>query len=103
MNNLATLSKRILEADDYPLLIRLPAWSLIRRLLLFFFAGTALLTMSFTLLAIVAIPVLVYWGYLYALYCHVWKRYCLSRFYTRAAVVCAVMLSIGLRIGLYFL
>ncbi len=102
-NKLARLSERILMASDDPRLIRLPAWQLLGRLLLFFAVGTLLLTLSFSLLAMVTIPVLLYWSYLYYLYCHVWHRYRLSRAYTVCAPVLALVLAAFLRYVLYIL
>ncbi len=102
-SRMANLSHRILSADHSPLLIRLPARMLISRLLLFLAGWIPLLTMISTPLAIVAIPVLVYWSYLYYLYCHIWKRYRLSRFYTVSAPLVAIALALGLRYILFLL
>ncbi len=100
---LARLSDDILSVGGYPLLIRLPASKLLGRLFLFFSVGTLLLALSFTLLAMVTIPVLLYWSYLYYLYCHIWKRFGLSRVYTVAAPLLAVVTAAGLRYVLYIL
>ncbi len=103
MHRLARLADDILSANETPLFILLPARQLISRLLLFFAVGALLLTLSLTILAIVAIPVLLFWSYLYMLYCHIWSRYRLSRFYIVAAPVLAAALAVGLRYALYIL
>ncbi len=102
-NNLAHLSDSILMANHPPLLIRLPAWQLMSRLLLFFAVGTLLLTLTFSLLAMVTIPILLYWSYLYYLYCHIWNRYRLSRVYIVAAPIFALSLAMIFRYLLYIL
>ncbi len=103
VSRLSRLTQDVLAADGSPRFILLPARRLISRLLLFFAVGTLLLTLSYTLLAIVTIPVLVFWGYLYVLYCHIWDRFCLSRVYTVGAPILAVVLSVALRIAIYSL
>ncbi len=86
-----------LLADGHPRLIYLPGWRLLGVLSLFFAVGTGLLTLTFSLWAIVAIPVLVYWSYIYVLFGHVWTRYCLSRVYLVVTPFAALTLSILLR------
>ncbi len=100
---LSRLATDVLRADECPRFIFLPARRLIGRLLLFLAVDTVLLTMTFSLLAIVAIPVLVFWSYLYLLFCHIWRRYRLSRFYTVATPVTALLLAVGVRCALYSL
>ncbi len=100
---LADLSNRILSGDECPLYILIPAWKLLGRLCIFFAVGTLLLTLTFSLWAIVTIPVLVFWSYLYILFCHVWKRYRLSGFYIVLTPICALSLAAGIRYILYAL
>ncbi len=101
VSRLSRMASEVLSGDGCPRYILLPARQLIARLLLFFTVGTVLLTLTYSLIAIITIPVLVFWGYLYLLYCHVWNRYGLSRAYTVGAPILALVLSVALRIAWY--
>lgn len=96
MNKLIFLGLMVENSNADRFLIRPPTNKLLRTDIILLAIGFILVTVTVnSLAAIITIPIMVYWGFLYYLFCKIWISYQYSIFYLIAAPLTIIVLSIS--------
>ncbi len=100
MNRLVDLGLRAEAQGDEILLILPPRRRLLITAAILYFAEILLIGVTFNyLIALITIPVMMFWMYFYYLFCKVWSAY-YSKFYLVAVPILCIPLSAAL---MYFI
>ena len=95
MNKLVNLNLLIEENSGEKLLIRPPTVKILKMALIMFTVGFILITVTVNaLIAIITVPLLLFWVYFYYLFCKIWKLYKYSNVYLAVLPIIMLILSI---------
>lgn len=98
MNKFVRLGMLVDDGSGETLLIRPPRKKILYIATVLFAVGVLLLGLTVnSLVAVVTLPLMVIWGYLYYMFCRIWVTYRYSKFYLVIIPIVMLVLSFLLR------
>lgn len=98
MDKFAIIASMIEEQSAIPIYINPPRAKILKIASVLFIIGCLLITLTVNaLLAIVTVPLIIYWSYFYYLFCKIWLSFRYSKFYLVVIPLIILVLSVFLQ------